>query len=186
MSRGLAPGISDSVRRSKPMLDYTTPTARALQDLLRERLVVLDGAMGTMLQSYRLSEDDFRGALLRDHPSPLRGNSDLLSLTQPAVVEEIHWQYLQAGADVIQTNTFTANRVSQADYGLEGRVQDLNRAAVVVARQAATAFQARDDGRPVFVAGALGPTTRTASISPDVSDPAYRAVNFDQLVVAHR
>ena len=96
------------------MSGYTTPTARALQDLLRERLVVLDGAMGTMLQSYRLSEDDFRGALLRDHPSPLRGNSDLLSLTQPGVVEEIHWQYLRAGADIIQTNTFTANRVSQA------------------------------------------------------------------------
>jgi 5-methyltetrahydrofolate--homocysteine methyltransferase len=168
------------------MSGYTTPTARALEDLLRERLVVLDGAMGTMLQSYRLSEDDFRGALLRDHPSALRGNSDLLSLTQPGVVEEIHWQYLRAGADVIQTNTFTANRVSQADYGLEERVQEMNRAAVAVARRAATAFQARDDGRPVFVAGAVGPTTRTASISPDVSNPAYRAVTFDQLAAAYR
>src|SRR4051812_41092272 len=186
VSLWLTPGVSDSVRRSEPMSGYTTPTARALQDLLRERLVVLDGAMGTMLQSYRLSEDDFRGALLRDHPSPLRGNSDLLSLTQPGVVEEIHWQYLRAGADVIQTNTFTANRVSQADYGLEARVQEMNRAAVAVARRAATAFQARDDGRPVFVAGALGPTTRTASISPDVSNPAYRAVTFDQLAAAYR
>ncbi len=165
---------------------YTTPAADALRDLLQRRLVILDGAMATMIQAQRLDEDAFRGGLLRDHPSPLQGDNDLLALTQPAVVEEIHRQYLAAGADVIQTNTFNANRISQADYGLQDRVRELNLAAVAVARRAAERFRAEHPERPVFVAGSLGPTNRTASISPDVSNPAYRAITFDQLAAAYR
>jgi 5-methyltetrahydrofolate--homocysteine methyltransferase len=157
-----------------------------LAALLETRLAFLDGAMGTMLQRERLSEQDFRGTLLRDHPASLQGNFEVLCLTQPGVVHDVHRQYLDAGADVLRTNTFNANRISQAEYGLDGRVRELNLAAVALARGAADTYRATRANRQVWVAGAIGPTPRTASISPDVSNPAYRAVTFDQLAEVYR
>src|SRR5439155_19072681 len=149
----------------------------ALPGLLRNRILVLDGAMGTMLQAYRFSEADFRGERFRDHPRDLRGNSDLLCLTQPAAVAAIHEGYLDAGADVLSTNSFTSTRIAQADYAFgPDVVRELNVAAARLAREAADAAERADPGRLRYVAGSLGPTNRTASISPDVSDPAARAV----------
>jgi 5-methyltetrahydrofolate--homocysteine methyltransferase len=168
------------------MSSYTSASAARLLALLQQRIVVLDGAMGTLIQRQRLTEEDFRGALLRDHPRPLRGDHDLLCLTQPALIEALHREYLRAGADIVQTNTFNANRISQADYGLEDRVRELNLAAARLARQAVEAVQREQPERPLFVAGGIGPTNRTASISPDVSNPAYRAVTFDELVAVYR
>ncbi len=147
--------------------------------------MVLDGAMGTMLQRYRLTEEDFRGTRFADHPVPLKGANDVLSLTRPEVVREIHEGYLAAGADIIETNTFNATSVAMADYGLEAAVYDLNVASARLARAAADAFTARDASRPRFVAGVLGPTNRTASISPDVNDPAFRNITFDPLAAAY-
>jgi 5-methyltetrahydrofolate--homocysteine methyltransferase len=152
--------------------------------LLERRLVILDGAMGTMIQQHRLSEAQFRGTRFADWPSDVRGNNDLLVLTQPDIVAEIHRAYLLAGADVIATNTFNSNAVSQADYGMEALVTDLNAAAAGIARRVADEMSAVS-GRQCFVAGALGPTNRTASLSPDVNDPAFRNVNFDQLVACY-
>ncbi|HEY7064933.1 MAG TPA: methionine synthase [Chloroflexota bacterium] len=165
---------------------YTSARATALQDLLAQRLVFLDGAMGTMLQGLGLSEADFRGDLLGDYASPLQGDYDVLCLTRPHVVEDVHRTYLEAGADVLRTNTFNANAISQGEYGLKGRVREINLAAAAVARQAVARFQAEHPDRSAFVAGAIGPTTRTASISPDVANPAYRAVTFDQLAAIYR
>jgi 5-methyltetrahydrofolate--homocysteine methyltransferase len=164
-----------------------TRTARIerLPALLRERILVLDGAMGTMLQRYRLSEADFRGERFADHPKDLRGDSDLLSLTRPDVVREIHGAYLAAGADIISTNSFTATRIAQADYGLSDVAAEMNEAASRLARAAADDAEAAD-GRPRFVAGSLGPTNRTGSISPDVNDPAARNVSFAELARAYR
>jgi len=153
----------------------------ALSELLRARILLLDGAMGTMLQSYGLGEEDYRGSILAGHPRDLRGNHDLLSLTRPDVVEEVHRAYLEAGADVIETNTFNANRISQKDYGTEGLVPELNRAAARIARAAADDFTRADPDKPRFVAGVLGPTNKTASLSPDVNDPGFRAVTFAEL-----
>jgi len=152
-----------------------------LAEIARQRIAVLDGAMGTMIQRYRLSESDYRGARFRSHPRDLRGDNELLVLSQPAVIEEIHRQYLDAGADLIETNTFSANAVSQSDYGLEGLVYELNLEAARLARRAADAASARTPDRPRFVAGAIGPTNRTLSISPDVNNPALRSLTFDQL-----
>ncbi|MDH3452844.1 MAG: homocysteine S-methyltransferase family protein, partial [Gammaproteobacteria bacterium] len=142
----------------------------SLRRTLSERIVFIDGAMGTMIQSLSLSEQDFRGTRFADHSLDLAGNNDLLALTQPAAVRAIHDAYLAAGADIIETNTFNANAFSQADYGLEALVEELNRGAAQLARAAADAA-ARPD-HPRWVAGVLGPTNRTASISPDVNDPA--------------
>jgi len=158
----------------------------ALQQSARSRLLFLDGAMGTMIQRHRLSEADFRGERFRDHPRDLRGDNDVLVLTQPHVIRAIHEQYLEAGADIIETNTFNSTSVSQADYGLEGSAYELNVAAARVAREACDAWAARTPGRPRFVAGALGPTSRTLSISPDVNNPAFRAITFDELRDAYR
>ncbi len=160
-------------------------SARQLRELLGERILFLDGAMGTMIQRYALEEEDFRGDKFKDHPVDLKGNNDLLCFTRPEVITEIHTQYLEAGADLIETNTFNANRISQADYNLESIVPDLNRTAAGVARKAADDFMAKHSERKCFVAGALGPTTRTASISPDVNDPSARGVTFDQLTDAY-
>ncbi|HVM30936.1 MAG TPA: methionine synthase [Candidatus Limnocylindrales bacterium] len=157
-----------------------------LPDLLRERILVLDGAMGTVIQGYRLGEQDFRGERFVDHPADLRGANDLLVLTRPEVIGEIHGRYLDAGADIISTNTFNANAISLADYGLQSHAEEINRAAAALARRAADDAEVRDSGRPRFVAGALGPTTRTASISPDVNDPGARNVTWAQLVAAYR
>jgi len=156
----------------------------SIRDLLPERILVLDGAMGTMIQSYGLGEADFRGGVLRDHPRDLRGNNDLLALTRPDVLGEIHRAYLEAGADLIETNTFNAQAISQSDYGTEHLVAAINLAAARIAREAAAAYAT--PAKPRFVVGSLGPTNRTASISPAVSDPGYRNVTFDDLRRAYR
>jgi 5-methyltetrahydrofolate--homocysteine methyltransferase len=155
-----------------------------LPALLAQRIVILDGAMGTMLQRHRLSEADFRGQRFQAHPKDLQGNNDLLVLTQPAIVRRIHEQYLEAGADIIETNTFGASAIAQEDYGLASVCREMNRAAAAIAREAADRFSTPE--RPRFVAGALGPTPKTASISPDVNDPGARNVSFDQLRDAYR
>jgi 5-methyltetrahydrofolate--homocysteine methyltransferase len=147
--------------------------------------MVLDGAMGTMIQSFKLSEEDFRGERFRNHPRPLKGDNDVLSLTQPEVIASIHRAYFEAGADFAETNTFNSNRISQADYGLEHLVYELNLASARLARAVADEFTAQTPDRPRFVIGILGPTNRTASISPDVNDPGYRNVTFDDLVLAY-
>src|SRR5688572_11595310 len=141
--------------------------------------------MGTMIQRARLAEEDYRGARFRDWPRELRGNNDLLSLTQPRLVRDIHAQYLEAGADIIETNTFNSTSVALADYGMQDLAREFNRAAAELAVDAAREWQARIPERPRFVAGVLGPTNKTASISPDVNDPGYRAIRFDELVAAY-
>jgi 5-methyltetrahydrofolate--homocysteine methyltransferase len=157
--------------------------AAALTELLEGRIGVLDGAMGTMVQQYRLSEADYRGSRFADHPSDLKGNNDLLCVTQPQIIEEIHAAYLEAGADIIETNTFNATSISQSDYGLEGAVREINLAAAAAARRAV----ARSGGdRPRWIAGSIGPLNRTLSISREVNDPAKREVTFDQVAGAYR
>jgi 5-methyltetrahydrofolate--homocysteine methyltransferase len=156
-----------------------------LEPLLRERILILDGAMGTMIQGYRLAEADYRGDRFRGFAHDLKGNNDLLTLTQPHIIREIHAQYLEAGADVIETNTFNSTSIAQADYHLEDIVYELNFEAAKLARAVADEFEAKDGARPRFVAGALGPTNRTASISPDVNDPGRRNVTFDELRAAY-
>ncbi len=151
-----------------------------LQSSLQERVLLLDGATGTMQQRLNLAESDFRGKEFNDHPIDLQGNGDILSLTQPAIVRQIHNAYLQAGADIIETNTFTANRISQGDYGLEEKTREMNVQAATIARQAADQYTT--SSKPRFVAGVLGPTTRAASISPDVENPASRSIRFPELV----
>jgi len=166
----------------------TTDKTELLQRLLRERILILDGAMGTMIQAEKLGEADFRGAPacgLCDHTRDLKGDNDLLVLTQPAVVAAIHDAFLEAGADIIETNTFNATRIAQSDYGLEAKVRDINFAAARIARERADAWTAKTPHKPRFVAGALGPTNRTATISPDVNDPGFRNVGFDELVAAY-
>jgi len=166
----------------------TTDKTELLQRLLRERILILDGAMGTMIQAEKLGEVDFRGAPacgLCDHTRDLKGDNDLLVLTQPAVVAAIHDAFLEAGADIIETNTFNATRIAQSDYGLEAKVRDINFAAARIARERADAWTAKAPDKPRFVAGALGPTNRTATISPDVNDPGFRNVGFDELVAAY-
>ena len=155
----------------------------ALPGLLARRIVIIDGAMGTMIQRYKLGEADFRGARFANHPKDLKGNNDLLQLTRPDVVRDIHAQYLAAGADLIETNTFGATSIAQEDYGLGHIARELNLAAARLARQACDAVSTPD--HPRFVAGALGPTPRTASISPDVNDPGARNTSFDQLRAAY-
>jgi len=157
------------------------PLARALRD----RILVFDGAMGTVVQTHDLSDADFHGTRFRNHSTPLQGNHDVLSLTQPAVIREIHASFLAAGSDLIETNTFNANRISQADYGLENACADMNRAAARIARDAAQAFTQRDPAKPRFVVGALGPLSKTLSLSPDVNDPGYRAVSFGEVYEAY-
>ena len=157
---------------------------REFRRLLGERVLVLDGAMGTVIQSYKLGEADYRGERFRDWPKDLKGNNDLLVLTRPEVIGEIHRRYLEAGADIIETNTFNSNATSQADYGAEALVRELNLAAAQIARRAADDVAART-GRPRFVAGALGPTNRTASLSPHVNDPGFRNVSFDELAATY-
>ncbi|WPP53678.1 homocysteine S-methyltransferase family protein [Catalinimonas niigatensis] len=153
---------------------------------LNERILILDGAMGTMIQGYKLEEKDFRNDALKDHSHPLKGNNDLLSITRPDVIREIHAIYFEAGADIAETNTFSSTSIAQADYGLEHLVFDLNYQSAKIAREVADEFTAREPHKPRFVAGSLGPTNRTASLSPDVNDPGYRAITFDQLVEAYQ
>jgi 5-methyltetrahydrofolate--homocysteine methyltransferase len=157
----------------------------ALAAALKRRVVVLDGAMGTMIQKHRLDEADFRGDRFRDWPRDLKGNNDLLNLTQPGLIRGIHQLYLEAGADIIETNTFNSNRVSLADYGQEAFAREFNVAGARLAREAADAMTERTPDKPRFVAGAIGPTNRTASISPDVGDPGFRNIGFDELAAAY-
>ncbi len=157
-----------------------TDTLTALQTAAKVRILVLDGAMGTMIQQHRFTEEQFRGERFADWPSDLRGNNDLLVLTQPDAIEAIHYAYAMAGADLIATNTFNSTSISQADYGMESLVPELNREAAKLCRAACDRAE-KADGRRRFVVGSLGPTNRTASISPDVNNPGYRAVSFDQL-----
>ncbi|MCA9982275.1 MAG: homocysteine S-methyltransferase family protein, partial [Anaerolineales bacterium] len=157
-----------------------------LQHALAQRILIFDGAMGSMIQTYGLQEADFRGARFADHEILLQGNNDLLSLTQPDIIRAIHVAYLEAGADIICTNTFSATAVSQADYDLGHLAYEINHASAKVAREAIAQFaQANPDAAPRYVAGALGPTNRTASLSPDVNDPGYRNVTFDGLKEAY-
>src|SRR5437879_1092188 len=161
------------------------PHAARLQALLAERILLLDGAMGTMIQRARLAEEDYGGQRFRDWGRELKGNNDLLSLTQPALVRDIHAQYLQAGADIIETNTFNSTAVALADYGMRDLAREFNRAAANLARDAVREAESKTPQQPRFVAGVLGPTNKTASISPDVNDPGFRAINFDALVAAY-
>lgn len=154
-----------------------------IKEEIKKRRLVLDGAMGTMIQRYTLEEKDFRNAALKNHPSPLFGNNDLLSITRPDIISAIHKEYLAAGADIIETNTFSSTTIAQADYGLEAVVDELNIKSAQIAKQAALEYSTPD--KPRFVAGSIGPTNRTASISPDVNNPGYRAVSFDDLRLAY-
>jgi 5-methyltetrahydrofolate--homocysteine methyltransferase len=162
------------------MLPKVSPKRTALLAAARERILVLDGAMGTMIQGLQYDEAAFRGERFADFHRDVRGNNDLLILTQPQAIEDIHAAYLRAGADIVATNTFSSTSIAQADYDMSGLAYELNRDGARLCRNAAERVTA-EDGKPRFVAGALGPTNRTASISPDVSNPGYRAVTFDDL-----
>jgi 5-methyltetrahydrofolate--homocysteine methyltransferase len=157
-----------------------------IYEILKERILVLDGAMGTMIQKYKLEEKDFRNNKLKDHPHTLKGNNDLLVLTRPDVIKEIHAQYFEAGADIAETNTFGSNAVAQEDYQLQHLVYEMNFQGAKIAREVADEFTKRQPNKPRFVAGSMGPTTKIASISPDVNDPGFRAITFDQLVKAFK
>ncbi|MGB0290401.1 MAG: homocysteine S-methyltransferase family protein, partial [Opitutales bacterium] len=161
-----------------------TAKGQQLAGLLEERIVFLDGAMGTMIQQHSLEEADFRDESLADAPGNLKGNNDLLSITRPEIIEEIHRDFLLAGSDIIETNTFSGTTIAQADYGLESRVRDINLHAAQLARKVADEIEAQE-GRPIFVAGAIGPTNRTASMSPDVNRPEYRATSYEELHQAY-
>lgn len=153
---------------------------------LQQRILVLDGAMGTMLQRYQFTEEDYRGERFKNWESPLKGNNDLLSLTQPHAIEAVHRKYLEAGADIIETNTFSATTIAMADYHMEDLVYELNYESAKIARKVCDEFTALTPEKPRFVAGSIGPTNKTASLSPDVNDPGYRAITFDELRIAYK
>jgi len=154
-------------------------------EILSKKILVLDGAMGTMIQQYKFSESDYRGDRFKNHPSSVQGNNDLLSLTQPEAIKTIHEKYLEVGADIIETNTFSSTSIGMADYNMESIVYDLNYESAKIAKEAANKYNLIDPSKPRFVAGSIGPTNRTASMSPEVNDPGYRAVTFDDLVTAY-
>lgn len=162
------------------------PSWAALEKAAKERILIIDGAMGTMIQRHKLGEEHYRGERFADHSKDVKGNNDLLVLTQPKVIEDIHGEYLEAGADLIETNTFNAQRISLADYRMEDLAYEINVEAAKLARRAADAWTAKTPEKPRFVAGAVGPTNRTASISPDVNNPGYRNVDFDELRDAYK
>ena len=157
-----------------------------LYKALGKRILILDGAMGTMIQRYNFTEEDYRGERFKDWESPLKGNNDLLSLTQPEAIEEIHRKYLLAGADIIETNTFSGTTIAMADYHMEDLVYELNYESAKIAKKVCDEFTAQNPDKPRFVAGSIGPTNRTASLSPDVNDPGYRAITFDELRIAYK
>ena len=158
----------------------------ALYKALNERILVLDGAMGTMLQRYKFSEEDYRGERFKDWEYSLKGNNDLLSLTQPQAIEEVHRKYLEADADIIETNTFSGTTIAMADYHMEELVYELNYESAKIARNICNEFTNQNPDKPRFVAGSMGPTNKTASLSPDVNDPGYRAITFDELRIAYK
>lgn len=153
-----------------------------VEEILKERILVLDGAMGTMIQEYRLTEEDFRGERFKDHRLPLFGNNDFLSLTRPDIIENIHRAYFQAGADIAETNTFSSTRIAQEDYDCKEYVYEMNVESAKIAKKVAAEFTTKDFGKPRFVAGSIGPTNKSASMSPDVNQPGFRSVKFDDLV----
>ena len=157
-----------------------------IKEVLKERILVLDGAMGTMLQQYNFTEADFRGERFKYYELPLKGNNDLLSLTQPEAIKEVHRKYFKAGADIVETNTFSGTSIAMADYKMENLVYELNYESAKIAKEAADEFNRTEPYKPRFVAGSIGPTNRTASMSPDVNDPGYRAVTFEDLRVAYK
>ncbi len=157
-----------------------------IQKILQERILILDGAMGTMLQRYNFSEEDFRGERFKDYPTSVKGNNDLLSLTQPKAIAEIHAKYFNAGADIVETNTFSSTTIAMADYGMEDLAYELNFESAKIAKKVAQEFTTKEPHKPRFVAGAMGPTNKTASMSPDVNDPGFRAISFDQLRIAYK
>ncbi|HEA29653.1 MAG TPA: 5-methyltetrahydrofolate--homocysteine methyltransferase [Leeuwenhoekiella sp.] len=157
-----------------------------LNKALREHILILDGAMGTMLQRYKFTEEDFRGERFKDWSSSLQGNNDLLSLTQPKAIAEVHRNYFAAGADIVETNTFSGTTIAMADYHMEELVYELNYESAKIARQVADEFTEKEPHKPRFVAGAMGPTNKTASMSPDVNDPGFRAITFEQLRKAYK
>jgi 5-methyltetrahydrofolate--homocysteine methyltransferase len=159
---------------------------KALEQAARERILVIDGAFGTMIQGYRLDEAAYRGERFKDWPRDVKGNNDLINITQPHIVEAIHNAYLEAGADIVETNTFSSTTIAQADYGMEALAVELNLEGARAARRAADAWTARTPDKPRFVAGAIGPTNRTASLSPDVNRPGFRNVDFDELRLAYK
>jgi len=156
-----------------------------IKELLKERILVLDGAMGTMIQRYDLTEEDFRKGWFENHHKPLKGNNDLLSLTRPDIIKEIHTAYLEAGADIIETNTFSGTTIAQEDYDLAFAVDDINYHGAKIAREVADEYTKKTPEKPRFVAGSIGPTNRTASLSPDVNDPGFRAITFEELRAAY-
>ena len=158
---------------------------KSLYDVIKERILVLDGAMGTMIQTYNLKEGDFRGERFKNYPSLLKGNNDLLSITQPQIISEIHKKYLDSGADILETNTFSSNSISMADYNMEDLVYELNFESAKIAKKLSGDYSIKDPNKPRFVAGSIGPTNKTASMSPDVSDPGFRAITFDELVISY-
>ena len=158
----------------------------SIETLVRERILILDGAMGTMIQQYNLTEEDFRGKRFAQIPGQLKGNNDILCLTRPDVIRDIHRKYLAAGADIIETNTFNSTSVSMADYHVQEYVREINFAAVKLAREVADEFTALTPDKPRFVAGSIGPTNKTCSMSPDVNNPAFRALTYDELAAAYR
>ena len=159
--------------------------SRSIEQEIKNRILVLDGAMGTMIQQHHLEEEDFRGERFKNHPVPLKGNNDLLSITQPEIILDIHRAYFKAGADIAETNTFSGTTIAQADYELEDCVYELNYQSAKLAKQAAEEYTQKTPDKPRFVAGSIGPTNRTASISPDVNNPGFRAITFDALKVAY-
>ncbi len=156
-----------------------------IKEILKNKILVLDGAMGTMIQRYDLEEKDFRGESLKDRPSSLKGNNDLLSITRPDIIKEIHAAYFEAGADIAETNTFSGTSIAQADYNLEDMVYQLNYQSAIIAKEVADEFSRKETNKPRYVAGSLGPTNRSAGLSPDVNDPGFRNITFDQLVAAY-
>lgn len=158
----------------------------SIETILKNRILVLDGAMGTMIQRHKLEEEDFRKGWFENHDKPLKGNNDLLSLTRPEIIKDIHRKYFEAGADIAETNTFSGTWIAQADYGLEKFVYDINFQSAKIAKEVAVEFTALNPDKPRFVAGSIGPTNRTASISPDVNDPGFRGITFDELVNAYK
>ncbi|HRP85880.1 MAG TPA: homocysteine S-methyltransferase family protein, partial [Saprospiraceae bacterium] len=165
-------------------MEYT-PKYKQIKEILQQRIMIIDGAMGTMIQQHKLTENDFRGTRFADAQKDIKGNNEVLSLIRPDIIEAIHKAYLEAGADIIETNTFSANAISQADYDMESLCYEMNLASAQIARKAADEQTSLTPDRPRFVAGAMGPTTKLASMSPDVNDPGFRALNYDELVAAY-
>ncbi|APQ16618.1 homocysteine S-methyltransferase family protein [Maribacter hydrothermalis] len=157
-----------------------------IKEILKERILILDGAMGTMLQRYKFTEEDFRGERFKDWEHPLQGNNDLLSLTQPEAIAEVHRKYFEAGADIVETNTFSGTTIAMADYYMEDLVYELNYESARIAKMVADEFTKKEPNKPRFVAGSIGPTNKTASMSPDVNDPGFRAISFDELRIAYK